>query len=472
VSGEDSIWGIGDAGDSFHGEAKDIIDFSDSLRQATAPSSSSSSSSFPTDRMHVQRWQANNYQRAPVASPAGEDDDDDDDDDGDEEVSVGLSGSNGSPGGMFKHKAGSRPHSTASSPTLFTMLKAMRQQSVLRALFVGCMLQGCQQFAGINTIMYYSATILKVAGFTSNSEAILLTIAITFVNFLAACSGLYFVDRIGRRPLTLGSLFAVTVALAITSVAFYFAERHTESSTIDVGGRCGGYGYCFSCVSQASCGFCSTMMSETDGSIGGRGCLKSGNFYDNTTFDGGYTCSSSDQLDDESCAGGTLFGWLIFGCMCLYLITFQPGLGPMPWCINSEIFPTSVRGTANSITTATNWTCNLVMSLTFLTLANALTNQGAYGLYAAIAACFLVFFYYYLPEAKGVPLEHVDMLFADDVWGRAWRTRKLEFAEHDAVRTDSVHIHNSLIDESGFLPDGSGGDERQENNGGILMTRK
>jgi SP family myo-inositol transporter-like MFS transporter 13 len=286
------------------------------------------------------------------------------------------------------------------------------------------MLQACQQFAGINTIMYYSATILKVAGFTSNVEAIMLTIAITFINFVAAFSGLYFVDRVGRRVLTMGSLIAVSFALAITAVAFYFAEKQTYASDINAGGECGGYSYCLDCVSQAACGFCDSIVNIADGSVVGRGCLHTGNFMGNATHSyvstegfgsSAYTCSSSANLNDETCEGTGIFGWLIFACMCLYLIAFQPGLGPMPWCINSEIFPTSVRGTANSITTATNWAGNFVMSVTFLSLAQTLSNQGAYALYTGIAILFVVFFYFFLPEAKDVPLEHVEKLFEDDV---------------------------------------------------------
>jgi SP family myo-inositol transporter-like MFS transporter 13 len=40
------------------------------------------------------------------------------------------------------------------------------------------MLQAFQQFTGINTVMYYSPTIVQMAGFSSNQLALLLSLVI------------------------------------------------------------------------------------------------------------------------------------------------------------------------------------------------------------------------------------------------------------------------------------------------------
>jgi len=53
---------------------------------------------------------------------------------------------------------------------------------------------------------YYSATIIKMAGVEDTSTAIWLAALTAFVNLIFTFVGLFLVDRIGRRPLILGSL--------------------------------------------------------------------------------------------------------------------------------------------------------------------------------------------------------------------------------------------------------------------------
>jgi len=48
----------------------------------------------------------------------------------------------------------------------------------------------------------------------------------------------------------------------------------------------------------------------------------------------------------------------------------------MVWTINAEIFPHFVRSTGCAVATFFNWTFNLLISLTFLTLASSITKQG------------------------------------------------------------------------------------------------
>lgn len=46
----------------------------------------------------------------------------------------------------------------------------MNTPPVRRAIVLGCLLQLFQQVAGINTVMYYSAKIISMAGISDNSQ--------------------------------------------------------------------------------------------------------------------------------------------------------------------------------------------------------------------------------------------------------------------------------------------------------------
>ncbi len=114
------------------------------------------------------------------------------------------------------------------------------------------------------------------------------------------------------------------------------------------------------------------------------------------------------------------------------------GMGPMPWTINSEIYPTWARSFCTSVATSFNWAFNLIISMTFLSLTEAITKQvrsfrcnflylkltvlkaknifqGAFYLYTAIAIVAFVLFYVILPETKGKSLEEMDQLFSKPV---------------------------------------------------------
>lgn len=251
---------------------------------------------------------------------------------------------------------------------------------------------------------YYSATILTIAGFTNASEAIWLAAVVSFCNLSGSCLGLYLVERRGRRPLTLYSLGSVVIALLGLSIAFYAAQHQSDQTDTNAhfgsGQTCDSYKYCFDCVQNENCGFCTNLYDGTDGEGTGQyACISKDSDDDGPLAP---TLCSSDDFYASSCPGSSTIGWVIFFGMCLYLLVFSPGMGPMPWCLNSEIYCTEARGLGNSVATTVNWTSNLVMSMTFLTLTTQLSPQGAFMLYALISLGFFLFFFMYLPETKGM----------------------------------------------------------------------
>ena len=82
-----------------------------------------------------------------------------------------------------------------------------------------------QQFSGVNTIIYYSPIIFKMAGIVSNTDSILPAIIIGTVNVLACFLSVLLLDRVGRRKLYKIGISGMIPSLAMLGACFYFKEQ-------------------------------------------------------------------------------------------------------------------------------------------------------------------------------------------------------------------------------------------------------
>ena len=276
----------------------------------------------------------------------------------------------------------------------------LQVKSVRRALVLGCMLQALQQLSGINTVMYYSATIIQMAGFHDDSQAIWLSSIVAFSNFAFTILGLYLVERAGRRRLTLYSLAGVALALGLLGTGFYMAEVNSPRTTGL--GVCSVYDTCFDCVADNHCGYCPTTSTLN---------LPGFCFPGNASSPTSGSCSRETWHFSHCPGSSSASGWFILLALFIYLAAFAPGMGPMPWTINSEIYPLHVRSRCVGLATSVNWLCNLLVAFTFLSITRAFTTYGAFWLYAVIAFAGWIFLYKALPETKGRGLEEIQQLF-------------------------------------------------------------
>ncbi|KAI4334722.1 hypothetical protein L6164_013434 [Bauhinia variegata] len=104
-----------------------------------------------------------------------------------------------------------------------------RVKELRLAFIAGAGLLAFQQFAGINTVMYYSPTIVQMAGFYSNEMALFLSLVVAAMNAGGTVLGIYLIDYAGRKKLALSSLAGVIASLVILAVSF-FNQSH-ESTT-------------------------------------------------------------------------------------------------------------------------------------------------------------------------------------------------------------------------------------------------
>jgi hypothetical protein len=72
------------------------------------------------------------------------------------------------------------------------------------------------------------------------------------------------------------------------------------------------------------------------------------------------TSPAQSKLSMDQCIGSGK--WVSLSGILLYLVFFSISLGPIPWTVNSEIYPLHLRGVGNSLATTVNWVSNYAVS--------------------------------------------------------------------------------------------------------------
>lgn len=104
--------------------------------------------------------------------------------------------------------------------------KNIFERWMLRPIMVGVAIMFIQICTGINTIIYYAATIFKAAGFTDNIGALYASVGVGVVNFAMTFVAIFFTDRLGRKPLLYAGLSGITLSLFVLSVSFWLGGTY------------------------------------------------------------------------------------------------------------------------------------------------------------------------------------------------------------------------------------------------------
>ena len=112
----------------------------------------------------------------------------------------------------------------------------------------------------------------------------------------------------------------------------------------------------------------------------------------------------------------TLSGWYVLVIMIACVGTYAVSLGPLPWLIMSEIFPTRLRGRAMAVGSCSVWIALFTANQAFPPLAAHLekrfgTAAGVFWIFAVVCMAAFVFAWRMVPETKGKSLEEVARLW-------------------------------------------------------------
>ncbi|MET1995658.1 sugar porter family MFS transporter [Enterococcus faecium] len=104
--------------------------------------------------------------------------------------------------------------------------------------------------------------------------------------------------------------------------------------------------------------------------------------------------------------------YVVLALIILYIFAFQGTLGPVPWILISEIFPTRYRGTFSGIATFVLWLCNFLVGLLVPVLIELIGINILFFIFAGVAIFGVFFINLTLPETKGKSFEEIELYFS------------------------------------------------------------
>ena len=118
--------------------------------------------------------------------------------------------------------------SSGRHPLLDTWDELFQIKRNRRALAIATLLQGLQQLCGFNSLMYFSATIFTMLGFSSPT---LTSLVVAVTNFVFTVVALLLVDRIGRRRTLLYSIPFMVAGLLLAAYGFSLMDLSAHAAS-------------------------------------------------------------------------------------------------------------------------------------------------------------------------------------------------------------------------------------------------
>lgn len=107
---------------------------------------------------------------------------------------------------------------------------------------------------------------------------------------------------------------------------------------------------------------------------------------------------------------GSSLGAVAIICLMVYIACFAFSLGAIAWILVAEVFPLRVRGRGVAAATLGSGISNFIVSITFLSLIEAIGGARTFAIYGALSIVTLLFVRFVVPETCGRELESISLV--------------------------------------------------------------
>ncbi|CEL55716.1 putative quinate permease OS=Neosartorya fischeri (strain ATCC 1020 / DSM 3700 / FGSC A1164 / NRRL 181) GN=qutD PE=3 SV=1 [Rhizoctonia solani AG-1 IB] len=141
----------------------------------------------------------------------------------------------------------------------------------------------------------------------------------------------------------------------------------------------------------------------------------------------------------------------------VFVLGYSFGWGSVPWAVMAECAPNHLRSLAMALGLMTNWLFNFVISKITPTLL-ATIGFGTFLLFGSFSIVMVLWTIFFLPETKGIALEHIHEIFEEPIIKRSLADMRPSRAR---ARRAEVLQGTAETDAYGQMEDSSVGDSQK-----------
>lgn len=257
-------------------------------------------------------------------------------------------------------------------------------------MMIGVIAAIAQQVSGINAIFFFAPTIFEQTGVGTNA-AFAQAALIGVINVIVTIIAMFLIDRVGRKPLLMVGMVGVILCTAIAGYGFRQASYEITPEV-------------------ASTLSAEINLEALQPVIGIR-------FTSDLDFKNALRETLGDQGMREHEARLTQVAININSTLILigilgFVAAFAISLGPVYWCLLSEIFPNRARGPAMAIVGFFNAMTSFLVQFVFPWELSNLGSATIFFIYSALGVVGLALLAWLLPETKGKSLEELELILS------------------------------------------------------------
>lgn len=106
--------------------------------------------------------------------------------------------------------------------------------------------------------------------------------------------------------------------------------------------------------------------------------------------------------------------WLPLTSLCIFLVAFSIGYGPVPWLMLSEIYSKEYNAIASPISAAFNWMLAFAITSTFGYLTSAIGTGPTFWLFAGLSFIGIFFNIFVVIETKAKTMSEIQREMAGE----------------------------------------------------------